>query len=250
MAERHRLGDLQMGEAGHDAGGVLACTFDQSRLQGGERPVDPGAGARGPTGGSRSPPGRCATAPCAAARRHRRSGRLQAAFDLHVDVFKLDMLGNTAASYSALDGFQTGDISPRHRRPTRCPAHPASRHAPCCPIYPVAKAACRRGWRRLSRASSSAGPAPNRPPHMLLESVVPRVMILFLLSIGPLFLAACDRETAPAGQAEPANAGQVGQSGLRAGKRRRAEGGTQLSLCGPRRARRQLYTAPMAAKWH
>lgn len=49
---------------------------------------------------------------------------------------------------------------------------------------------------------------------MLLESVVPRVMILFLLSILPLFLAACDRETAPAGQAEPANAGKSAKAGF------------------------------------
>jgi thiol-disulfide isomerase/thioredoxin len=60
---------------------------------------------------------------------------------------------------------------------------------------------------------------------MLLESDVPRVMILFLLLILPLFLAACDRETAPSGQAEPAKArksqpkpalGWKAQSGLKA----------------------------------
>jgi hypothetical protein len=33
MAERHRLGDLQMGEARHDAFGMFACAFDQRRLQ-------------------------------------------------------------------------------------------------------------------------------------------------------------------------------------------------------------------------
>ena len=43
---------------------------------------------------------------------------------------------------------------------------------------------------------------------------MPRVMILFLLSILPLFLAACDRETAPAGQAEPANAGKSAKAGF------------------------------------
>jgi thiol-disulfide isomerase/thioredoxin len=51
---------------------------------------------------------------------------------------------------------------------------------------------------------TSAGPTPKRPPQMLLESDVSRVISLpFLLAL-PLFAAACDRETAPKGQAEPA----------------------------------------------
>jgi hypothetical protein len=61
MAQRHRLGDLQMGEARHDAVRMLARTRDQRRLQGGERPRRPRRRHRAPTGGSRSPPGRCAT---------------------------------------------------------------------------------------------------------------------------------------------------------------------------------------------
>lgn len=43
---------------------------------------------------------------------------------------------------------------------------------------------------------------------------MPRVMILFLLLIGPLFLGACDRETAPAGQAEPATAQESAKQGF------------------------------------
>ncbi|MGC1470215.1 MAG: TlpA disulfide reductase family protein [Sphingorhabdus sp.] len=49
---------------------------------------------------------------------------------------------------------------------------------------------------------------------MLLESDVPRVMILFLLLIVPLFLAACDRETAPSGQAEPAKGQETAKAGF------------------------------------
>jgi thiol-disulfide isomerase/thioredoxin len=49
---------------------------------------------------------------------------------------------------------------------------------------------------------------------MLLESDVPRVMILFLLLTGPLFLAACDRETAPSGQAEPAKREESPKAGF------------------------------------
>lgn len=49
---------------------------------------------------------------------------------------------------------------------------------------------------------------------MLLEFDVPRVMILFLLLAGPLFLAACDRETAPSGQAEPASTQESAKAGF------------------------------------
>lgn len=49
---------------------------------------------------------------------------------------------------------------------------------------------------------------------MLLEFVVPRVMILFLLLIGPLFLGACDRETAPSEQAEPASGQESAKVGF------------------------------------
>ncbi len=49
---------------------------------------------------------------------------------------------------------------------------------------------------------------------MLLEFDVPRVMILFLLLAGPLFLAACDRETAPSGQAEPATDAESAKQGF------------------------------------
>ncbi|MBX4389112.1 hypothetical protein K4H03_23845, partial [Mycobacterium tuberculosis] len=49
---------------------------------------------------------------------------------------------------------------------------------------------------------------------MLLEFDVPRVMILFLLLAGPLFLAACDRETAPSGQAEPATGAESAKQGF------------------------------------
>lgn len=49
---------------------------------------------------------------------------------------------------------------------------------------------------------------------MLLEFVVPRVMILFLLFIQPLFLAACDRETAPSEQAEPAKSQESAKPGF------------------------------------
>ena len=43
---------------------------------------------------------------------------------------------------------------------------------------------------------------------------MPRVMILFLLLIVPLFLAACDRETAPSGQAEPAKGQETAKAGF------------------------------------
>lgn len=55
---------------------------------------------------------------------------------------------------------------------------------------------------------------------------MPRVMILFLLLIGPLFLAACDRETAPSGQAEPA----TGQESAKAGFGLESKSGLKAEL--------------------
>jgi thiol-disulfide isomerase/thioredoxin len=51
-----------------------------------------------------------------------------------------------------------------------------------------------------------SGPLPNRPPHMLLELLLPRFSLIILLATSALSLGACDRESADAGQALPAKA--------------------------------------------
>ena len=59
-----------------------------------------------------------------------------------------------------------------------------------------------------------AGPAANRPPHMLLEpsplEPVSRALMILLLAAG---LAACDRQSPPAGQANASMSGEVPASG-------------------------------------
>ena len=48
MAERNRLGRLQMGEAGHDLVGVLLGLFDESGLVGCQHRINPVTGIAQP----------------------------------------------------------------------------------------------------------------------------------------------------------------------------------------------------------
>ena len=75
VAERHRLRGLQVGEAGHDAVGMLAGAGRPARAAARRARHRPGRSRRAPTAGSRSRPGRCGCARCGAARRPGRSAR-------------------------------------------------------------------------------------------------------------------------------------------------------------------------------
>ena len=78
VAEGHRLGRLQVGEARHQGRGVRLGLGDQGSLQSLELVWTSGRRPRGPTCGSRAPPGRCASGRCAAARPPARSARAAA----------------------------------------------------------------------------------------------------------------------------------------------------------------------------
>ena len=75
MAEGHRLRGLQMREARHHGGGMLQRLLGERALIGRERRVERVDGRRAPRAGNRSPPGRCASARCAAVRPPARSAR-------------------------------------------------------------------------------------------------------------------------------------------------------------------------------
>ena len=75
MAEGHRLRGLQMREARHHGVGMLQRLLGERALIVGERRVDRRRSRRAPRAGSRSRPGRCASARCAAARPPGRSAR-------------------------------------------------------------------------------------------------------------------------------------------------------------------------------
>ena len=68
VAEGHRLGGLQVGEARHQGVGVGLGLGQQRLLQRVDLRRSPRRRPRAPTGGSRAPPGRCASARCAAGR--------------------------------------------------------------------------------------------------------------------------------------------------------------------------------------
>ena len=86
MAEGHRLRGLQMREARHHRAGVLSACSASARWQRRARRRSRRS-RRAPTAGNRSPPDRCASARCAAARR--RPDQLgEPALDIHVDVFE------------------------------------------------------------------------------------------------------------------------------------------------------------------
>jgi hypothetical protein len=74
MAEGHRLRHLQVRVAGHDERGVALRLVEQRALQR-EQSARSRRSRRAATGARRSPPGRCASARCAAACRHRRPAR-------------------------------------------------------------------------------------------------------------------------------------------------------------------------------
>ena len=75
VAEGHRLGRLQMGEARHQRVGDSTGLGHQRPLQLGDLADRARRWRRAPTGGSRAPPGRCASARCAAGRPPGRSAR-------------------------------------------------------------------------------------------------------------------------------------------------------------------------------
>ena len=69
MAEGHRLRGLQMRQPRHHGAGMVQRLLGKRALKIRERADRAGRWCRAPTGGNRSPPGRCASARCAAARR-------------------------------------------------------------------------------------------------------------------------------------------------------------------------------------
>ena len=75
MAERHRLRDLQVGEAGHDRLGMLVRRRRPARAAARGHSSIASSQALRTHSGSRSRPGRCASAPCAAAPQPGRSAR-------------------------------------------------------------------------------------------------------------------------------------------------------------------------------
>jgi hypothetical protein len=72
MAEGHRLGDLEMGEAGQRRGGLGFSARSSSRDWNCLSSAGCRRSRRADTGGCRSPPGRCASGRYAGACRHRR----------------------------------------------------------------------------------------------------------------------------------------------------------------------------------
>jgi len=96
VAQRHRLRGLQMGEAGHDAGGMFLCARHQCQLQS----LEPGIGLidriphpQAEIGGHLVIAAACSVQPTC----HRPDQLRQPRLGGHVDVFKVPILGHTVA---------------------------------------------------------------------------------------------------------------------------------------------------------
>ena len=103
MAERHRLGGLQMGESGHYGGAMRQCFFGQRLLIGRDRFVDRVDGGPNP-----EPEIGCHLV-VARARGVQPPGRRpdqfrQPALDIHMDVFERSL----ECEFAALDFHQDG----------------------------------------------------------------------------------------------------------------------------------------------
>ena len=177
VAERHRLGRLEMGEARHDARGMLLGARHQRALQRGQALRRRRRSRRAPRAGNRSRPGRCASGRCAAAPPPGRSARRGGA---------RHACGCPRAPH------------PRRRRPLSYSSSIRSSPSSIASASSWATmpwAASMAIWTRLAAMScrqsrlskpieafisriSAEGPSANRPPHMALESLI---------------LAACDR---------------------------------------------------------
>ena len=158
MAERHRLRALQMREAGHDAVGMLLGAVEQRVLQRGQRRHRPDRSRRAPTAGNRSRPDRCGCARCAAARRPGRSARRSRASVCMWMSSSARSSGDAVRVIVRGDLRQPGGRSPPRRRPRRCPARRASRHAPCDPAMSCRHKRLSNGIEAFISRITAAGP--------------------------------------------------------------------------------------------
>ena len=117
MAEGHRLRALQMREAGHDRVGIAPRPSSASAAAGAAAGRRSRRSRRAPRAGSRSPPGRCASARCAAGRRPSPISSASRALDVHVDVLERARKREACPPRSRLRSGRDPRRSLRHRPP-------------------------------------------------------------------------------------------------------------------------------------
>ena len=170
MAEGHRLGRLHMGEARHDGAGMLLGLREQRPLQRQQALIGALAGGAHPEAeigrhlvvaraGGVQPPGR-------------RADQLgQPRLDVEMDVFQFALEDELALGdflFDLLQALQDGLASSLEMMPSV-----ASMRA--CAFEPARSSTARRLSKSMEGVISSmiaAGPASNRPPHILLVLIV------------------------------------------------------------------------------
>ena len=142
VAERHRLRDLQVGEARHDRFGMLFCALHQNTLKRADHVHRLFAGIAHPQ------PEVSRDLVVARARRVQPSCRradelAEPTLDGHVDVFEFEPLGNAVALIFGGDLVQPFEDCSSIGFGDDPLVAQASPHAPSRPQYPPATAACR-----------------------------------------------------------------------------------------------------------
>ena len=193
VAEGHRLGRLQVGEARHQGVGVRLGLGEEGALQRLDLRRPCGRRRRAPRGGNRAPPGRCASGRCAAARPPGRSARASRASTFMWMSSNSSRNGKVPAADLGLDACRGPPGSPRRRRlrsrPTLCQHRGVRARA----REVLARQARSKPIETLIACIRSAGLAEKRPPHMLWPPFAP----------GPLWSEGSDMTKETPVQGEP-----------------------------------------------